>query len=108
MCQKIVEEMAQGLSKEAAAASVGVTRQTMHTWTEHHPEFLDAIKLGEELCLEFWERLGVRGAAGLVDGFNATAWIFNMKNRAHWRDKHEVTGEGGGAINININTDAND
>src|SRR5690606_25307110 len=51
----------------------------------------------------FWESMGRSGAAGKIDNFSATAWIFNMKNRSNgadagdksgrWRDSIEVTGE---------------
>lgn len=101
-CKQVVEFMGQGLSKEAFAGELGVCARTVYNWAEDHPEFLQAIKDGETASLRFWERLGVAGAAGKVPGFNATAWIFNMKNRANWRDKQEVTGDGGGALTIRI------
>tara|TARA_R110000744_G_scaffold68266_6_gene138926 strand:- start:2152 stop:2598 length:447 start_codon:yes stop_codon:yes gene_type:complete len=49
-----------------------------------------------------WESIGVNGVKGEITGFNATAWIFNMKNRfrADWNDtvKNELSGPDGGAI----------
>lgn len=50
-----------------------------------YSEFEDAKREG----LLFWEKIGVAGATGKLEGFNATSWIFNMKNRAGWTDKTE-------------------
>ena len=100
-CEMIIEHMAQGLSKEAFAGVVGVTVQTFYNWTEAHPEFLEAVKEGEAKCRVFWEKLGMEGARG-SDEFNATAWIFNMKNRFAWRDRQEISGEDGGALVVKI------
>ena len=92
-CQVVIDEMAKGLSKEAVAGHLRISKQTLYNWAEEHSEFLDAINEGELASLYFWEKLGVMGAAGKVVNFNATAWVFNMKNRAGWRDKIEQTGE---------------
>lgn len=63
----------------------------------------------------FWEKIGMMGTLGATtikdaDGnihqlkaFNATSWIFNMKNRyaQEWREKQEIETSGG--INITLN-----
>ena len=40
----------------------------------------------------WWEMKGRQATVGEVEGFNATSFIFNMKNRfkEDWRDKQEV------------------
>lgn len=86
--------MAQGLSKEAFAGEISVTKQTIYTWMEKYPEFLDAIKQGEVKCAIFWEKMGAAGALGKLPGFNAASWIFNMKNRFAWTDRSEQTMKG--------------
>lgn len=90
-CQRAVEFMSEGFSKEAFAGELGVCKQTIYNWMEEHSEFLDAIRKGEEGCRLWWEKLGRAGAAGKVVNFNATAWVFNMKNRHGWSDKMEQT-----------------
>jgi len=86
--------MEEGLSKEAASAAIGISKDTLYRWAESKPEFSDAIKQGEQLSRLFWERIGLKGLKGEIPGFNATTWIFNMKNRHGWRDKQDMTTDG--------------
>ena len=62
---------------------------TCLTYAERFPEDCPIEELDEakRLCLAWWEKLGRDGAMGAIEGFNATSWIFNMKNRAGWADK---------------------
>lgn len=94
MCQELIDFMAQGYSKEATAAKLGIAKDTLYAWDKKHTEFSDAIKEGEIKSLLFWEKTGMAGMLGKLPGFNSTAWIFNMKNRHKWADKQEtkVTG----------------
>jgi len=93
----------EGLSYETFAVVVGTWAATLYNWEKEHPEFLEAKRKAFEANRIFWERIGLAGMAGKIDGFNATVWIFNMKNRHHWRDrietenKHEVSG----TLNLN-------
>ena len=41
------------------------------------------------------EKLGMLGMIGKLTGFNATVWIFMMKNKMGWRDKRDITSDGG-------------
>jgi len=94
MCQQLIDAMEEGLSKEAASAAIGISKDTLYRWAESKPEFSDAIKQGEQLSRLFWERIGLKGLKGEIPGFNATTWIFNMKNRHGWRDKQDMTTDG--------------
>lgn len=82
--------MSEGYSFETFAAEVDTCKETIYAWTRKHPEFLDAKKRAEAKCQKWWE---AQGRAGLFCGkdekFNATVWIFNMKNRFYWRDAKE-------------------
>lgn len=93
-CDMLIEHMSKGLSFESFAGVVDVCKQTLYNWKNDHPEFLDAVNRGTEKSRLFWERLGIAGAAGKREGFNATSYIFNMKNRFpnEWRDRHEFIG----------------
>lgn len=89
-CDKVIEHMKQGLSIESFAATIGVSKQTLYTWKEVYPEFLDAIKKGEAQSLLFWERKGIDAVNGKIPGFNSAIWIFNMKNRFKWTDRSDT------------------
>lgn len=89
-CDTLIKEMSQGLSYEAAVAIIGVDDSTACRWEAKHPEFRNAKKEAFAKNLVFWEKMGIAGALGKIKNFNATTWIFNMKNRHRWRDKHEI------------------
>jgi transposase-like protein len=89
-CEVMISAMeTEGLSIGAVAGLIGVSRDTIYAWTEVHPEFSDAKKIGEAKAQLFWERKNValaeRGSAGPGA---STAVVFGLKNRgrADWRD----------------------
>ena len=113
--QMLIEHMAKGFSFESFAGLVGVSKETIYTWTETYSEFLDAKKIAFEKNRMFWENLGIehilnksKSEAGIGSentSLNSTVWIFNMKNRfpKEWRDKQEVDNN----VTVNpIGTDA--
>ncbi len=51
-------------SLERFAANIGVSKQTVITWTENHPEFLDAYKRAKDLQKDI---LNTNGLLGLYD-----------------------------------------
>lgn len=99
-CEIVLELGAQGKSKAQIAARLGINRDTLNEWTKIHPEFSVAVKNAQELALAWWEDAGQVNMAR--QGFNATAYIFQMKNR--FRDDYrdvtamEHTGKNGGPI----------
>jgi len=67
-------------------------RKTIRYYAEQFPEDFPRERLEEAArrgLLE-WEKIGKDGARGDLAKFNASAWAFNMKNRAGWRDRSEV------------------
>lgn len=90
-CEQIIEFMAEGKSKEAFAGHIGVSRRRIPDWSKKHKEFGRAVEIGTAKSQNFWEELGIQMA--LSGQGNVTAWIFNMKNRFGWRDKHDVTSD---------------
>lgn len=99
-CDLVLELGAEGMSKAQMAACIGVNRDTLQEWSRVHPEFSVALKNATELALAWWETAGQRNMTR--QGFNATAYIFQMKNR--FRDEYrdvaamEHTGKDGGPI----------
>ena len=89
MCKKLVDFMAKGFSKEATAAHLDISKETLYDWGKNIPEFSDAIRKGELKSLLFWENIGMDGMTGQIPGFGPSIWVFNMKNRHKWRDQPE-------------------
>ena len=100
-CELLIEHMAQGLSFESFAGTIGVSRRVLWDWEKQNPDFLHAKEVGLEKSRIFWERLGIDHIINKSDSesfgggggnsssrsLNASVWIFNMKNRFAWRDK---------------------
>ena len=91
-CDEAVKYIGGGKSKEAFAGHIGHAVSTIYLWEQVHPEFSEAVKRGEAMSQDFWEELGL---VGTTEGknFNATTWIFNMKNRFKWKDRHDITSD---------------
>lgn len=94
-CQQVIDLGKQGASKAEMALALDCARPTMDAWIAAHSEFAYAVKLAIDLAQGWWEAEGRKATFGAKPGFNATSYIFNMKNRfsADWKDKteHDVT-----------------
>lgn len=97
-CDKLIKHMAKGYSFESFAALVDAWSDQLYLWIERYPEFYEAKKRGEAKSRLTWETMGFDGAKGKIPGFNSGTWIFNMKNRFHWKDVHEFSGADGKPI----------
>jgi hypothetical protein len=109
MCEQLMELMRKGLSRTAVAAQFGVTRETLNEWAKVHPEFSDALQLGETQSQAWWEQQAIDNLCN--PHFQTGSWYANMKNRFGWRDRNEVTGVDGAplvqpVINLQINRTA--
>ena len=93
-CDDAIAVLGQGKSILSLAAHIGVTKSTIYNWMEEHPEFLDAVKRGQNAAAAWWEQRAIDLA--VTGNGNATAIIFGLKNRAkdEWSDttKHEHSG----------------
>jgi hypothetical protein len=129
----IAERMALlGATDVQLSDAFGVSEQTLNAWKLAHPNFLESLKRGKDeadakVARSLYERaLGyshpsekvVTVALGANQGSevvkvpitehyppDTTAAIFWLKNRqkAHWRDKHEVEHSGEVSIAENLN-----
>jgi hypothetical protein len=65
-----------------------------------------AVNEAVALAQAWWESRGRKAVFGGYEGFNATAFIFTMKNRfpADWRDKQDIehSGPNGSALVVHI------
>ena len=86
-CERLINHMAHGFSFESFAGLLQCSKQSLYSWSEDHEEFMDAKDVGTQRSRLFWESLGIEAAKGKIPNFNASVWIFNMKNRFGWRDR---------------------
>ena len=91
-CDVVLQVGEEGGTLIEMAEACDVHRETIREWQEKHPEFSDAVKRAEQKSQAWWVNVGKKATLGEVDNFNATSFIFNMKNRFRedWRDRHEV------------------
>jgi hypothetical protein len=101
-CQMLIEHMATGLSFESFAGLIGTCKQTLYTWTQNYPQFLDAKYKAFSECQLFWEKKGLEGLfteseydpqtkTNKTKAINDRIWRINMYNRFGWSDKKEIT-----------------
>lgn len=94
-CELVVELGSEGKSRTQIAAKLGTTRETLSQWSKTHPEFSVALKVSKEYEQAWWEEMGQMGLS-MGKSFNATAFIFQMKNRfrADYTDVHRLEHSG--------------
>lgn len=95
-CEMLIEHMKQGYSFDSFGALLpdgGASKETLYAWTRAHRRFLDAKKQGEMQARLWWEKIATAGMAGKIKGFNATVWVFSMKNRFGWKDRLQTVDE---------------
>jgi len=91
-CEKIVAMGKLGKSKAQIASELGVVRNTLDNWVIDHPELGVALHEAQEYALAWWENMAQAVMIEPVPGWNATSFIFQMKNRfrSDYRDKIET------------------
>jgi hypothetical protein len=91
-CTTVVHLGIEGKSYAAIANELGTTRETLYTWMEKHPEFLDAMKRSRLAAMQWWEDTLMDQARGRVIGGSTTAAIVAMKNQFpdDYKDRREV------------------
>jgi hypothetical protein len=99
MCETVIQCGHDGKTLVGMADELNINRETLNEWMKIHPEFSDAVKEGLRKSQAWWEDQGRIATFGGVDGFNATSYIFQMKNRfrADWNDtvKADLTSSDG-------------
>ena len=84
-CDEIISLMATGLSLTAAAASLGISRETAYAWERENEEFSDAIKIARaKRTLKLEQDL-----LSASDSPTVTSRIFALKNANphEWQEK---------------------
>lgn len=88
-CERVVALGEEGKTIAEMAADLDVARTTFNDWREQHEEFSYAVRRGIEKAQAWWESNGRVATFGGFDGFSATSYIFQMKNRFRddWADR---------------------
>lgn len=102
MCETVIQCGREGMGKAEMAAELDIAYSNFDRWQHEHPEFQEAVKEAVRQSQAWWEKMGRVSTFGGTEGFNATSYIFQMKNRfrADWNDtvKSEHSGPDGGPI----------
>lgn len=101
-CKIAHDFLSKGYSKEALAGELGISRQCLYEWLAKYDDFGDTVRIAEAKAQFVWEDLGLRAAQGQVKQFNTSVWMFVMKNRFGWRDKHDLTTDNDPVMNIQV------
>ena len=102
--EQMIAAMADGLSAEAAGASIGISVRALHEWQQKHEEFQSAIHEGRTRALLWWERKALAMAGGSPG--SAQIVSLGLRNRSRsasgWVDMHKLehAGDGGGPVQI--------
>ena len=89
MCARVIECGAEGMGKCEMAEELGIHYETFEAYQDTHPEFSEAVKAALRKSQAWWEKQGRLATFGAVEGYNATSYIFQMKNRfkQDWADR---------------------
>jgi len=97
MCEMVIAMGEGGKTLAGMADALDVDRETINNWRAEHPEFSRAVRRGLEKAQAWWEEQGRIATFGAIEGFNATSYIFQMKNRFRdeWNDTIKSEHSGG-------------
>ena len=102
-CEQLIAFMGKGYSFEAFAGKIGVCKQTLYSWAEKNPEFLDAKKTAFDKCRLWWESQAIEGVFN-ENGrtFNSANFIYNMKCRFRdeWTEVNKVEANITGEVKV--------
>ena len=100
-CAKVEKLGVDGLSAVEIRVELGIPASTWRLWIQTHPDFAEAVEEADDAARAALEKIGRLGVK-MGPGFNATAYIFLMKNRwpKIYRDRqdHQITGANDGPI----------
>lgn len=100
-CAEVEKRGVQGLSAVEIRRELGIPAATWRLWIQTHPDFAESVEEADDAARAEMEKLG-RVGVKMGPGFNATAYIFLMKNRwpKLYRDRqdHQITGANDGPV----------
>jgi len=94
-CRDLIEHMASGCSYATFGATIAVRFKTMKAWEKTHPEWAQAVELGQLTLMYTWEKIIIGQAQGTIKGLPATT-IFALKNYFPEKFKENMALQGSG------------
>ena len=93
-CEQVIEHGKQGLSEVEIACAMDITRTTMRSWADQHPEFSSALTRAKEFEQAWFEKVGRE--ALFADKFNAPVWKKSVEARFRddYTERKEVENKG--------------
>jgi hypothetical protein len=87
-CERVIQEMAQGVSLTGFAGKIGVSKDAIYDWIREHSEFSHAVSRAKAARVLWWEEKLMRARYGA----QASASIFALRNAdpSEWRDVRNV------------------
>src|ERR1700679_661907 len=67
-----------------------IVRSTFYMWVDEFPEFKEAFHKGKEYTEAILTNMGMEGAKGKYEKFNATVWSIFMRNKCSYVEHRKV------------------
>ena len=105
-CEKVIEMGRMGMSKEQISGALDVGWDCLDNWAKKHEVFNQALRTAKNLELSYWESLGLQNVLETPGGQRLNGAVYNKIMAARFpskyseRNKVELSGENGGAIQI--------
>lgn len=98
-CDEVIRLGAEGKSRMAIAASLGICRLQLSRWEDKYPEFKQALARGKALEQKWWENIGEQGLV-MGNQINSSIWAKSMSSRfkEDYTERSEISGPNGGEI----------
>ena len=107
-CKQVIEWGKQGYSREMIAGELDVSWNTLLSWMEAHPEFLEALESAKMQEMIFFEKIGIQYMVERPQGDKLNTSIWSRSLAARFPQKYrentkvEVTGKNDGAIQVDV------
>jgi transposase-like protein len=107
-CKQVIEWGKQGYSREMIAGELDVSWNTLLSWMEAHPEFLEALESAKMQEMIYFEKIGIQYMVERPQGDKLNTSIWSRSLAARFPQKYrentkiEVTGKNDGAIQVDV------
>lgn len=103
-CETVQALGSKGYSLTEIASALDVVKQTIYSWQEAFPEFMDAMEKARLKSQAWWEKIGREHIVEHKDDDKINASLYSRSMGARfpddWREKTDIKHEGGMSINV--------